>query len=790
MSKSLMALVAGLLLGVVAGVGAMAFFGGSETPPMPTTAHARDRSGATGGAADRAVVATPVEASAAMVAARTERGASSSEIPGELSEGVGELIRRAPEKLRGPGDRSIKGRVVDSRGTPLAGVLLRAVRTGDAVPSHPSTQRVGAAAPPPPTLEEAVRSAISAWYENGGEYHQVETGADGRYQMAALRDGHYQLSIWRAGFVFQSEHGHGGTQVRPDATVDWTGKQVCTRQVAVLLPDGTSAPCASIDVRKEGRDDVEASQGWFARDPTIALETGRFEVRATLGHPSSGPEWADYLVSPWVKLAVSDADATAQETQLKLESKPGVRGRVILSTGGPPPQAMVKLKQLDAGERADPASMQDGDDDGKLRTEWIGNGEFTFIDLKAGRYLLAAQRYWNAPILAHAEIVVAEQMVRQDLVMPELDVATCLVVTVRASDGTLLPQADFQWRVDSGNGSNHQDSTADRREVGTWWLPLEAAKWGDFDPLRNWPSGAHLYLVVQHEDHGSTGVEVFGATRTVDVRFGPPATLVVTVPGLANEEFEGQINFGLNRVGKGVEALGWDAGGEPNREEGMARLGPVEAGRWKLTMWMSSSRARRWNQFEAGSIELSLSPGENHATMTMPTLHRFTLRVPVGVEGPVNVEQAGKAGGRRWLYGEVDKSGAQPQVTFEDVQAGDYKVTLNNGPAPGVMHFSVPGSGTLIDWAPQPVTAIRVVFGEKSEGVASIGFVDGDLITSIDGKEVASAIDLQVLWTLARAQRPLTLVVQRAGAAVTLEVKGEDVNKHLRSGATLEPTSR
>jgi len=792
MPRSVMAMVAGLLLGALAGAGAMAFFGADRSPQLDARALARDRMPAAGsGAVDRTVTAAPVDADAGMLAARTERGASGSEIPGELSAGVGELIRSAPEKVRGPGDRSIKGRVVDARGTPLAGVLLRAVRTGDAVPSLPAQEKVGAAAPPPPTLEEAVRAAIASWYEDGGEYHQVETGGDGRYELPALRDGMYQLSIWRAGWIFQSEQGNGSTQIRPDATVDWTGKAVRTLPLEVRLPDGAAAPCANIEYRKQGRDDAEGTQGWLAKEASIVLEPGRWDVRATLGHPQSGPAWADYLVSPWTKVELADgAGGAAAATVLALEAKPGVRGRVVLSTGGSPPQALVKLTALEPGERADPAAVQDEDDDGKVRSDWIGNGEFTFVEVKAGRYLLSAQRHWNSPVMVHAEVVVAEQMVQQDLVMPELDVASCLVVTVRSADGTLLPQANFQWRFDGGGNSSHQDCVADRREVGTWWLPLDAAKWGDFDPLRNWTSGTHLYLIVQHEDHGSTGVEVFGATRNVDIRFGPPATLVVTVPGLAGDDFEGQINLGLNRVGKGADALGWGAGGEPNREEGVARLGPVEAGRWKLTMWMSGNRARRWNQFEAGSIELTLSPGENQATMALPTLHRFTLRVPSGVEGQVNVEQTGKTAGRRWLYGEVDKSGAQPQVMFEDVPAGDYKVTLNNGPTPGVMQFNVPDSGTLIDWAPQPVNALKVVFNEKSEGVAGLGFVDGDLITSIDGKEISSAVDLQVLWTLARAQRPMTLVVQRAGAAVTLEVKGEEINKHLRSGATLEVTSR
>lgn len=790
MSKSLIPMAVGLLVGAIAGAGAMTLFGGGDAPALSAQALTRDTRRAGADDANGSFAPTPATVDPAVSAARIERATSSTAIPSELSEGVGELIRRAPEQNHATGDKTLKGRVVDARGNAMAGVVLRAVRTGDAVPAKPNVAAIGRSAPPPPTLEEAVRAAISGWYESGGEYHQVETGGDGRYELAALRDGQYQLSIWKDGWVFDSEHGRGEASVRPDATIDWNGKTVRAQALVVKLPDGSGAPCANLEYRKQGRDDSEGWQGWLASQPTIMLEPGRWDVRATLGHPQSGPAWPEYMVSAWQKIAIVEGEA-GEAITLTLEGKPGLRGRVVLSTGGSPPQALIKLKRLEPGERADPDAMKDNDDEGgSIQTQWINGGEFSFVDLKAGHFLLTAQRFWNAPILVHAEVDIAEKMVENDLVMPELDVATCIVATVRATDGTLLPEANFQWRFDRGSGgSNHNDCTADRREVGVWWLPLEAAKQGDFDPLGAWPSDSHLYLIVSHADYGATAVEVFGATRNVDIKFGPPATLVVTVPGFAGSDFDGQINFGLNRIGKGIDSVGWGAGGQPNKEEGLARLGPVEAGRWKLVMWMSSSKRNRWNQFEAASADITLTPGENQATMSMPTLYSLILRVPEGVEGQINMEQSGKNQGRRWIYGEVNKDGGRPQVTFDDIPAGDYRVTLNNGPNPGVMTISVP-SGGIVEWSPAPINALRVVFGDKPEGAAGLGFHDGDLITSIDGKEVASSVDLQVLWTLARASRELELVLQRGDAPVTLKVKGEDLMKQLRNSASIEAATR
>ncbi|MSP15067.1 MAG: PDZ domain-containing protein [Myxococcales bacterium] len=790
MSRPLIAMAAGLVVGAVAGAGAMAFLGGGGKSLLAaqakTQAADRDGESATPSTAPALALVDP-----SLAPERVERAAGATAIPGELSEGVGELMRRAPGKPVAAGDRALKGRVVDVRGNPLAGVVIRAVRHGDPVPLLPEVSAVGRGAPPPPSLEESVRTAIAAWYETGGEFREVMTGGDGRYELAELRDGQYTASAWKSGWVFDSEHGRGQVSVRPDAKLDWNGKAVRSQQVVVELPDGSGAPCANVEYRKQGHDDSAGTQGWLANQPTIVLEPGSWELRATLGHPQSGPAWPDYLVSPWVKVAESSGGESAAVT-VRMVGKAGVRGRVTLSTGKSAPQALVKVKKLESGESADPESMRDRDDDGgTIQSDWIGNGEYTFVDLKPGRYLLTAQRHWNAPILIHAQVEVDDKMVQHDLVMPELDRATCLEVTVRAPDGTLVPEINFQWRFDGGdNNYNHGDCTSDRRDVGVWWLPLEAAKQGEFDPLGAWPSGSHLYLIADHADYGSTAAEVFAATRSLEVKFGPPATLRVTVLGMTGANFAGTINLGLNRVGNGIDSAGHGAGGQPNKEEGVARLGPVEAGRWKLTMWMSSNKSQRWNQFEAASAEVTLTPGENEATLSIPTLYSMVLRLPEGVEGQINLEQTAKTQNRRWLHGQIEKDGAQNKAVFEDIPAGEYRATLQNGPKPGVMTIHVPGNGGVVDWAPQPINAVLVTFNENSAAVAELGFADGDIITAIDGKEVASSVDLQVMWTLARAQREIELTIQRGGEAVTLKVDGKKLMAQGRSGAMYEPTTR
>ena len=783
MGRSLIAMVAGLAVGAVAGAGAMALLSDGPAPTLAVAALARGERSTEGGGPHYASAPDDLP----VAAARDMQGAVTTAIPTELAAGVDELLHRAPARERPRGDKAITGRVVDAKGVPLAGVVLRAERHGDPVPQRPSVERAGAGAPPPPTLEEAVRAAIAGYYEGGGEFREATTGSDGRYRIGELRDGRYRVGAWKSGYTVFAAPGPNAHDVRPDALLDWNAREVVMQRVTVELPDGAMAPCASVSWRKQGRDDPEGAQGWLAESPDLALQSGHFDLRASLGHPTEGPAWPEYLVSEWTKATVS-ATGENEPVVLRLAVMRVLRGRIARSTGGAPPHALVKAKRLEAGERVDLELMR-RNPEGTM-SDWVNDGEYHFADLKPGRWVVTVQRWWESPILADATVEIADGTVHHDFTIPELDPATCVAVTVRGPDGSLLPTAEFQWKIERGTGADWNDCTADRRDVGLWWLPLETARSGDFEPLGNWGADARLYLIVTHEEYGSTAVEIWATTRQTEVRFNAPATLIVTVPGMVGGGFVGQVNLSLGRVGKGLTAASHSAGGEPNKEEGVARLGPVEAGRWRLAMWVSSGKSNRWSQFEAASLELDLAPGENRVSLAIPPLHRFEIRMPEGTEGQLQLELLGSKGvNRRWGWGQVEKGGATPKAVFEDVPAGDYRVTLG-GVNAGVMLVRVPGSGTLFDWQPMVVNALRISYHETPGEIVALGLRDGDLITEIDGKAISSHVDLQVMWTLARAQRELALTVARGDESVVLKVAGAKLANNSRLGANFEPVSR
>ncbi len=781
--RTVLILLLGVLLGAVVGAAGMALLGSGR----PSIVAAATRGDAPGGAVSTSSVAEPAQVDAAIAAARVERGSSSADVPSELAEGVGDLLRRAPTREVPRGDRSIRGTVTGPSGLPLAGVLVRVTRLGSAVRGAPEVDRSDLP-PPPLTLEEKLRRTIADHYAAGGEICSATTGADGCYAFEQLRDGRYEVVAWSAGMRFTSD-GESNRQVRPDAVVDWSGRTMGRLPIEVQLPDGSSAPHARIAIRRRGSNEEVASQGWLAAQRSLVLEPGDWELRAILGHPESGPAWPDYLVSSWGKASLQ-AGVDPAPLSLTLASQSCVRGTVKLASGSKPKQAVVRGKRLEPGESADPERLRKNDGSGAAtQNAWVSDGEFNFLDVPQGRWLLVVQRDWSSPVLAHALVDVGAGTTRQEFVIAELDRASCIEVTVLAPDGGRVPNASLQWHVARGINMDSDDCAVEARAPGVWWLPLESARGLGFEPLEPWPADARVYLAASTSEHGTTSAEVFSTTRTLELKFGPPATLEVRVPGYVDGEYKERVHVAINKSGQGAASIGQWAGGVPTAEEGLVRLGPVEAGTYRLSMWINGQRRRGWSQVEASSIELTLAPGENLATLPIPALYALSLRMPEGSDGGLQLEATTKSV-NRGLWAQIDTSSVPPLATFDAVPAGDYRCVWSGGNKAGLMYLSVPNCGSLLDWSPQPVNALRVTIADGGGELVALGFAEGDLVTAIDGKQIESQVDLQVLWTLARAQRKLAITLLRDGNEMNLEVDGKRLMNHGKLGGQFEPATR
>jgi len=780
MSRSVGPLIAGALLGAALGAAAAWLaLGGGEPPELEAAAkEPRGAGRPAAGGADGATSVEPVMVAAPVEVERAVGARGDSAAPTDLIDRVTALARRAPAADARRGDRVLRGRATDARGRPLAGVVIRATRHGDEQPGKPEPSRTGQAAPPAPSLEEAVRSAVESYYEHASDFREATTDADGRYLIAELRPGRYGVEAWREGFRLHDPDGRAG-DVRPDVTVDFLAKSVVPVKVDVRLPGGSQAPAAYVWSTERGKGNSE-SGGWSPAEPTIALPPGEHELRASLGDPNSGPPWPEFLTAEAAKLTVAEGVAPAAVT-LTLKGEPGVRGRVRLADGTAPPHAQVRLLAQPSGA----PDLKRLAEDPEAKSWWTENGEYLFRELAPGRYVVGMSRDWRNRILAHAVVEVGAGMVTQDLVVPDLDPSTCVVVRATGPDDELLSEVNFQWRVEREKNQWQGDTLPQRKGPGVWWLPLEAVGSNDFDSLKPWPPQTRLFLVAWSGGFGSMGVEVFQGTRSVDLRFAPPATLHVTVPGYVGGPYVGRVNFSLERAGEGIHKLGWGGGGAPGGSDGVAKIGPLQAGRHRLVMTISEKGQQRWNQSEAASMELSLVPGDNHVAMSIPALHSLVVRMPAGSEGRLTLQMIGRTS-QRARSAEVPKDGV---ATFTELPPGEWRLTCMGGASPGVMHVSVP-SGGPVDYEPMVVNALRAVVQDGAGQLAAAGFQDGDLVVAVEGKEIASFLDLQLLSTAARMAKSLTLTVQRGAERIPLTVESRWVNDTARLGGSFEPATR
>jgi hypothetical protein len=782
-SRSIGPLLVGLLVGGLLGAGASWLAGGGD-PTLTVAAQDRAvRAGLGDGSPRDDDRPAPASADSPLDVHRSDGALSGEKAPGEVLDRVASVARQAPLPASRRGDRAIRGHVADARGKPLAGVLVRATRVGDESARAPRRNEVGRAAPPPPSLEEAVRKAVEEYYERGADFRETTTDADGNYAFTELLAGRFTVAAWLEGFRLYDPN--GAHEVRPDAKIDFIAKPVIAVPVEVTLPDGKSAAAALVAASSKGGNGGGESTGWTPQAATIALAPGTWEVSATLGDPQQGPPWPEYLASS--KELVTIADGAAPPTvKLALKGEPGVRGRVLKPDGTQVQYAHVRLVSQPSGEPDLKRIAEDPD----AKSAWAENGDFLFREVEPGRYVVAtSSNFRNQKLVAKAVVEVKEGMVVQDLVLPELDPATCVVAKVTGPDGALLSEANFQWRVErdkAATGNQWQsDTAAERKEPGLWWLPLDSAANGDFDPLKSWPPQSRLFLITWTEGYGSTSIEIYQATRSVEVRFGPPATLLVTVPGYVQGEYVGRVRFQLDRAGEGAARFGWGGGGEPDKKEGVARIGPVEAGRYKLVMWVSDKGQERWQQSDVASQEVSLAAGENHVSMSIPTLYPLTVRMPAGSEGRLQLQSIGRTQVRGRQAG-ISKEGT---ATFGDLAPGDWRITWTGGTTPGVMNVSVPAGG-VVDFAPMNVTALRVTVADASGRLVAAGLQDGDLVVAIEGKEITSYLDWQLLQTASRLKKEVVFTILRGTTRSDVTLEARIVNDTVRLGGTFEPATR
>jgi hypothetical protein len=589
------------------------------------------------------------EPNAEMPAAKTPARATTESRPSSIpAAGHMSATPVAVETRKGNG--TITGKVKTSDGQPVSNAKVSAILRDSSVVmgSYRPYERKKK-----PTLDEAVAETIRNYRLNEANTRETVTDANGVYALTGLADANYSVEAGADGYAIEASSPGRAWQVHPNATLDFVAEVVIKVPIQVFLPNGTLASRATIMLEKRSiHGSSSMPSAWTSDDPNIPVQLGTFTLSAQGGDHNE-------LRSESQKICFKKGEQPVALV-FQLRTRPLIKGRIIPPDGAVANNSSfsVYLLKTPVGTTPDPV---------RLRREgnntWVHSEAYQFDDISAGTYLIGAG-YSNGKILVSASVTVTDGEVTQDLTIPALSADEVFVVWVRGPDGGLLADVDFGLERRYKHGSSSSGANTSRREDGAWLIMRS----NDQDDSGG--DDVKYIVTATTDEYGAKTAEFTGAEREKTIQFNAPATVKVTIPGYAGSANEGRLLLSLE---KAKDADGHSSGrmfhnSRKISAEGIATLGPVEAGNYEIVL--SSITDHRFGQGRTIARQpVQLQAGENTATMEMPTLYALTLSFKSNKPGDSVMLHDGSH--NDMVNTTVDKDAT---VTFENLPAGKYKV--------------------------------------------------------------------------------------------------------------------
>jgi hypothetical protein len=206
---------------------------------------------------------------------------------------------------------------------------------------------------------------------------EATTGADGRYEIGGLGDGLYDLRPALRGYSFSGWRWN----VYPGAVANLAASRVVELDVVILLPGGGVAPFAGLDRIRPG---LHLSRIWSPKDERCEVEPGTWTLKAS--HPL-----LETLASDPVEVEATWGEV-AGPIVLRLEEKPGIRGRLLLWSGDVPRSARIYVLPEKDGVPPEPDALWSADENGGRTVDLDdgARGVFGVFDMSPGVYWIAA----------------------------------------------------------------------------------------------------------------------------------------------------------------------------------------------------------------------------------------------------------------------------------------------------------------------------------------------------------------------------------------------------------------
>lgn len=667
-----------------------------------------------------------------------------------------DLLARAIAMVEPPeiGERSgrIHGRVAQADGTPLPGVQIIA-----SPGSRPDREKAE-------TLEARVRSTIRDELWREGLESKAATAADGSYSVERLADLEYRLSAKLEGFKFE-----GRTRnCKPGDEIDFIATALARIEVAIVREDGSVPERASVSVRSGNS---SRSIDWSPSSPVMDVDPGRVTVSASVGETERSEPVE----------AVVAAGTEPVPVRIVLQSRGAIRGVVRFPKEELDSRASVHL--LSAAQFPAPTAADFFASDREDRSLTPGE-TFTFGDLDPGAYWIGASRgeeneeFPPAPQLVEVGTALVEVELALEPIRPDQGV----LVLAYAPDGTPLTDVDIRLGYYSSRMSSSGGGSTLRMRGGGHMVLGGANLAGNAQQS----PGGKFQIDVRHNSYGSRQIELDSlAGGQVEVRFEEPARVVVTVAGYAGSEHVGRVSVDLFTLEDPQRRRGGRGSGGRIDANGELVIEAMSPGEYLLAMDYGS-RDRMSNRRRIHEQTVTVVPGENRWTVSVPALYTIEVRFPLATAAgnlQAHPIDAGTMSGRG---GQVNFSDGVARI--EGLLAGRYQLRAWGTDAPeGSQVVDVPAAGPIL-FDPAPANALRVRIHDPAGPMNQSGLQDGDWIVAIDGQAIA-AENLPTLYAFLRGAETVKLIVVRGEAELELDV---DPKKILSGdpGGWLEPMAR
>ena len=545
---------------------------------------------------------------------------------------------------------------------------------------------------------------------------------------------------------------------------------VITLAVDVRMPDGSPATEATLHWKADRN---RRSETWQPQAPELRLTPGAYSIHAASEDECLCSDAEDVLL---------EAGAAPPALTFALHPRTGLRGQVRLPAGATANGNGMEVRALRYTGGTPPER-------GRLQREgkrsWTGGHDdyrFKFLDLEPGTYLVGAGR----GEVEHALTVQVPEgvIVEQDIVLPEPDPNEGLIVWVEGPDGEVLKDAE----VSLGHPRSFMSRGGKVRKQGdgSFLVTLGA-------PRRNLPPRfkEENVITVSSRRFGEKVVPHPGeGTPELRVRLDEPASLEVTLAGYAGSGLEGKLTLHLLDATMDSESARFFGLMDQTRiaSDGHRTFSPIQSGPYVLRlMWTTGSFGR---QAPISEQPVTVGPGRNTATITVPTLH--TLTVVFGAEyAGQHASLNSRDEKRSPFWGAAEQVGENGEVLFSGLPAGTYILRINGfSGESGAMVVTVPTTSRL-RFQPAKVTALRVTGDDEAGTLAALGLLAGDLITGTGDADFDGVLPAdQVLRGLMMAKKSVTLRIQRAGKSLQLTLDATKLQQATRGSNRLDPVYR